>query len=361
MTESGASSPRLLPLACSCAALVVVFWGLFRLDIPIAKSIRFLEHDQYDHLRVPWLDFISVAGDWLGGGWRLVYVSAALLAVGWAMAAPTIRRAGWETLIAHAVVSLIANGLKHVVGRPRPKFVHSDRWQFFPSWSSGWDSFPSGHSSASFAVATVLSEHFPRGAPVIFAIATFIAMSRVLRGSHFLSDVAAGAVLGILCGTLVAHPLREWRTSLHHGIARATPACVACFALLWTLFHPAITGWQKAVVLGIGIMAIVVGVWSRGIHRFGVVKTHWGLGLKEASVSMAMGLAVTTGSMVVVGAVGLACLGYGFGSWPGRVNIERAAGASELYQGAVREGILLMGVVLTLVVIWKGQGVFTIR
>jgi hypothetical protein len=43
------------------------------------------------------------------------------------------------------------------------------------------------------------------------------------------------------------------------------------------------------------------------------------------------------------------------------VNIERAAGASELYQRAVREGILLMGVVLTLVVIWKGQGVFTIR
>ncbi|NJO83299.1 MAG: phosphatase PAP2 family protein [Blastochloris sp.] len=87
-------------------------------------------------------------------------------------------------------------GLKHLIGRPRPKFAHSGEWQLTPSWASGLDSFPSGHSAASFAVATVLAKRFPAVGPLCLGIAAFVALSRILRGSHFPTDVFGGAVVG---------------------------------------------------------------------------------------------------------------------------------------------------------------------
>jgi membrane-associated phospholipid phosphatase len=65
-------------------------------------------------------------------------------------------------------------------------------------------SFPSGHSSVSFATATVLHRHFgwKVGAPA-YAFATYVAASRVQDRRHFLSDVAFGAALGIAVGRTV--------------------------------------------------------------------------------------------------------------------------------------------------------------
>ncbi|MCC7417542.1 MAG: phosphatase PAP2 family protein [Acidobacteria bacterium] len=65
-------------------------------------------------------------------------------------------------------------------------------------------SFPSGHTSATFASATVLQRHFgwKAGIPA-YAVATFVATSRIEERRHFLSDVAFGAVLGIVAGRTV--------------------------------------------------------------------------------------------------------------------------------------------------------------
>ena len=83
------------------------------------------------------------------------------------------------------------------------------------SWASGLDSFPSGHSTATFAVATVLAKRFPLFGPLCIAIALFVALSRVLRGSHFLTDVLGGAVIGILSEGDQADPAaREYRRRL---------------------------------------------------------------------------------------------------------------------------------------------------
>jgi membrane-associated phospholipid phosphatase len=64
--------------------------------------------------------------------------------------------------------------------------------------------FPSGHTSTSFASATVLRRHYGWrvGAPA-YAIASYVALSRVQMKRHYLSDVAFGAALGIAAGRTV--------------------------------------------------------------------------------------------------------------------------------------------------------------
>lgn len=62
-------------------------------------------------------------------------------------------------------------------------------------------SFPSGHSSSSFATATSLAYAYGAKAGIpAFALASFVAASRVSENIHWLSDVVAGAALGIYWG-----------------------------------------------------------------------------------------------------------------------------------------------------------------
>lgn len=63
-------------------------------------------------------------------------------------------------------------------------------------------SLPSAHATASFAAATAMSRIAPRRAPVLYAGATLMALTRPYLGMHYPSDVVAGAVLGTVVGRL---------------------------------------------------------------------------------------------------------------------------------------------------------------
>jgi len=65
-------------------------------------------------------------------------------------------------------------------------------------------SFPSGHTASAFATATVLQAElgWKAGVPA-YAVATWVAASRVQTERHFLSDVVAGAAIGMLAGRAV--------------------------------------------------------------------------------------------------------------------------------------------------------------
>jgi membrane-associated phospholipid phosphatase len=115
------------------------------------------------------------------------------------------------------------NAAKYFLPRLRP-------WAYFPASSvptedleEAWLSFPSGHTAIAFAGASVLaatallfSEEHPE-LPWIAAggagLACATAALRVTSGSHFLSDVAAGALLGtaIGAGTVLLHVKSSWR------------------------------------------------------------------------------------------------------------------------------------------------------
>jgi undecaprenyl-diphosphatase len=61
-------------------------------------------------------------------------------------------------------------------------------------------SFPSGHTMTAFSIALVISYYYPSLQAPMFFLAVSIAVSRIVLGMHFLSDVLAGMVLGAALG-----------------------------------------------------------------------------------------------------------------------------------------------------------------
>jgi membrane-associated phospholipid phosphatase len=78
---------------------------------------------------------------------------------------------------------LLSEGLKNLVHEKRPD-------------SNAHDSFPSGHATAAFSVATVEASLHPKQAPLWYLGAALISYSRVRLHRHTIGDVLAGAALG---------------------------------------------------------------------------------------------------------------------------------------------------------------------
>jgi undecaprenyl-diphosphatase len=74
------------------------------------------------------------------------------------------------------------------------------------AWTWAYASLPSGHAVDAFAIAMAFGALWPRLRALFWTYACVIAVSRVVLRSHFPSDVAAGAVLGMLGALLV----QEW-------------------------------------------------------------------------------------------------------------------------------------------------------
>ena len=341
-------------VCCSGFTLVISFLGLAQFDLPITKYVRSVTiHLPWDQLTVPWMAFTSDTGDWIGQGWRLATLSILLLVCAWAFEKPTIKIVAVQSLIAHGIAALLANGLKHLIGRPRPKFVHSGDWQMTLSWTSGLDSFPSGHSAASFAVATVLAKRFPLFGPLCIAVALFVALSRVLRGSHFLTDVLGGAVIGILSGFIAMAPLRQWRTSIQDGLRHAAMGMSAVFALLWVLSRRMETGMAGILFLALGAAAIAGGLWIRRTYWVHGERTDKSWHSNTSAQLIAYGLAAMTTSPLVLSSVGFACMA----SWLDTIGRNGDYEEESSGRSVMRESALIGGLVLAILILIDARGV----
>ena len=130
------------------------------------------------------------AGETLGGAKFQLASALATYGVGRFTKNTRVTQVGADLVRANLVAQALTSGIKLSVRRGRPDGSHF--------------SFPSGHTSVSFATATVLQRHFgwKAGIPA-YAAASYVAASRIQDKRHYLSDVAFGAVLGIVAGRTV--------------------------------------------------------------------------------------------------------------------------------------------------------------
>ena len=184
-------------------------------------------------------------------------------------------------------------------------------------------------------------------------LAAFVALSRVLRGSHFPTDVVGGAVVGILSGSIAAAPLKEWRTSVQQGCRDAAIGSSLVLAVLWTLSHKMDDGFVGLLFIAVGVTAVIAGFWIRRTYWLSEdwPRETW---LSKASLYLiAYGLAAMTTSPLVLAAVGFTCLAFCLDT------IGQTQGGSEESSSLsmAKESALVGGLALATLILVDGRGV----
>jgi membrane-associated phospholipid phosphatase len=141
--------------------------------------------------------------DWVAGG-----ITFGTLAYGFIKKDKSIQYNGYELLITSGINIASTEILKAVFNRTRPADKYPDE-VFVNSPSSG-KSFPSGHTSEAFAVATTLTLQYKKWyvwVPAYFWAGS-VAYSRMYLGKHYPSDVLAGAVVGV-ASSYLSHAISD--------------------------------------------------------------------------------------------------------------------------------------------------------
>lgn len=126
----------------------------------------------------------------------LLLTPGSMLVTGIATKNKALQRSAIKTCISLGLNTLVTNGLKYAVARPRPYETYPNL--VIKRTSTGPQSFPSGHTSAAFSLATsatLTTRKWYVAAP-FYTYASLVAYSRMRLGAHYPSDVLAGALIG---------------------------------------------------------------------------------------------------------------------------------------------------------------------
>jgi hypothetical protein len=130
----------------------------------------------------------GTAGQILGGVVTASFVGGSII-VSQFSKSDHFKSFGYTIGQAYATNVILTQGLKYATHRMRPD-------------GSASTSFPSGHTSDSFTVATVVSSYYGKkwGIP-LYVLAGLVGVSRIEQGRHWASDAVAGAALGYISGS----------------------------------------------------------------------------------------------------------------------------------------------------------------
>lgn len=121
----------------------------------------------------------------------------------------------WEVVEFFGIAGLagVVLAIKFLVRRERPQGEWGGIYR-----NTDPHSFPSGHAARAFLIAVLASALGPMWLGIFLWIwAPLVALARVAMGVHYLSDVVAGAVLGVIVGLIglqIYEPMVNWFTSL---------------------------------------------------------------------------------------------------------------------------------------------------
>jgi len=178
-------------------SLVLIF-GLISISLIWSAGQRidvwvFTYFNMHGH-RSPWLDWIMLFSTQIGNGLFAMIIAIIFYFSG-------------ERLLAYALVLgtlslwFVVEFIKVLIHRTRPyKKIENSR--IVGSQARGY-SFPSGHTSQSFFMATFLLLYYQPNFFIwlgVYVIAFFVGITRIYVGMHYPRDVLGGAMLGTACG-----------------------------------------------------------------------------------------------------------------------------------------------------------------
>ena len=224
--------PILAPSAVGCAqraARPAPHWPLFAAFVLGGLALVILVGVTLDEPVMAWTrtlpegvhDFFGTVTRFGRSDWLLILTGVVALGVAfgdWRQVSRPTAAAWWEigTFAAVLFVVVAATGLatdilKPIVGRMRPDYAGDSAFAFNPFTLGGYShySFPSGHATTMGAVAIFAA--FAPGVltiPIIILTA-IVAVSRVVIGVHFPSDVVGGALIGVGIGYLLLRVMAD--------------------------------------------------------------------------------------------------------------------------------------------------------
>jgi membrane-associated phospholipid phosphatase len=187
-------------------------WG--RAALTIGTIVVLMHEDQHiahtiQDRRNSQTNSISKAVTPFGGG-RGLQLSVAMIAAGLLAKNHELRDTGGDALESSIIAAgVITPLLKRGFGRARPNQDEMTSHDFDPG--SMQQSFPSGHATNAFAIASAIAGHSKGWVvpTVAYTIASSVAFARMNDNVHWASDVFAGAVIGTATGKMIVNRHRS--------------------------------------------------------------------------------------------------------------------------------------------------------
>lgn len=192
-------------------AFVIAHAGAQSLDYQIMKEWNIEERSE------GWKDVSKFFSD--QNQVFIIAVPAALLANGYFKNDKAFITAGKQALLSLGVSAVVTWAGKYTFRRRRPFEKYPDVVKLS---SGGGPSFPSGHASSAFAIATSVSMSFPKWYVMVpcYIWASGVGVSRIVLGVHYPSDVLAGAIVGA-GSAYVTHKINKWlQKDKHKSLAK---------------------------------------------------------------------------------------------------------------------------------------------
>jgi membrane-associated phospholipid phosphatase len=143
-----------------------------------------------------WLDRVMLGFTQIGNGIAALGIALALFLAGDTLLA-------YDLMLSTLSLWLLVELMKFLIHRSRP-FIRLTQARIIGRQAIG-RSFPSGHTSQVFLLASLLTQHYHPSVWVVFlmyAVAAFVGITRMYVGAHYPRDVLAGAILGSAWGLL---------------------------------------------------------------------------------------------------------------------------------------------------------------
>ncbi|UUR08655.1 phosphatase PAP2 family protein [Sphingomonas glaciei] len=136
----------------------------------------------------------------------LYAAAAGVLATAVVMRDGSTWRTGTRILAAHLLATALRGVVKSMVDRTRPEAA-ARRGDYVlrkgERHESDFNSFPSGHTAGAVAVAMAVGRDHPGARWPAFGLATLTGAAQIVRSRHYVTDVVAGAVIGVAAELLV--------------------------------------------------------------------------------------------------------------------------------------------------------------